>query len=63
MRTTLLAASGFDACRVDIDERSREFIREWMPGSGAENYVVSARIEAVKPGAAGYITPSRRASV
>jgi SAM-dependent methyltransferase len=48
----LLAASGFEACRVDVDEKSREFIRGWMPGSGAENYVASARIEAKKPGGA-----------
>jgi hypothetical protein len=27
----------------------KELIRQWFPGSGAENYVASAEIEAVKP--------------
>jgi hypothetical protein len=25
------------------------FIKDWVPGSDAENYVVSAKIKAVKP--------------
>jgi len=33
-----------------VKEQSREFIRDWLPGSGVENYVASATIEAVKPG-------------
>jgi SAM-dependent methyltransferase len=45
----LLRASGFDSVRVVVNEESRSFIRDWMPGSGAENYVASANIEAVKP--------------
>lgn len=45
-----LAEAGFDEVRVTVKPESREFIREWMPGSGAENYVASANIEAVKPG-------------
>lgn len=47
----LLREAGFDGIRVDVREESRSFIRDWMPGSGAERYIASATIEAVKPGA------------
>jgi SAM-dependent methyltransferase len=46
---TLLQLAGFEQIRVTVSEKSREFIRDWMPGSGVENYVASATIEAVKP--------------
>ncbi len=46
----LLRDAGFEDVRVEVQESSREFIREWRPGSGVENYVASATIEAVKPG-------------
>ncbi|MBS2012538.1 MAG: arsenite methyltransferase [Deltaproteobacteria bacterium] len=46
----LLTAAGFGDIRVEVREESRAFIRDWMPGSGVENYVASATIEAVKPG-------------
>lgn len=45
----LLADAGFENIRVQVKPESREFISEWIPGSGAENYVASATIEAVKP--------------
>lgn len=48
----LLRDAGFDDIRVTLNERSREFIRDWMPGSGIEKYVASATIEAKKPGKA-----------
>jgi arsenite methyltransferase len=48
----LLAAAGFQSIRVDIKEESRQFIQNWMPGSGVERFVASATIEAVKPGGA-----------
>ncbi len=44
-----LADAGFRDIRIEIDEASRAAIKEWAPGSGLENHVVSARIEAVKP--------------
>jgi SAM-dependent methyltransferase len=46
----LLADAGFERICVDVKEASREFIRDWLPGSGVEDFVASATIEAVKPG-------------
>lgn len=47
--TMLLDAAGFDRVAIHIKEESRSFIRDWIPGSGAEHYVASASIEAIKP--------------
>ncbi len=44
----MLTASGFGNVQINVDEESRTFIRDWLPGSGAENYVVSAIIQATK---------------
>lgn len=44
----MLAASGFTGIRITVNKQSREFIRDWLPGSGAELYVASAMIEATK---------------
>jgi len=46
----LLSAAGFEGVRVQVNEESRTFIREWMPGSDAERYIASATVEAMKPG-------------
>ncbi len=48
LRKTLLEV-GFSEVRIDLRPESREFIRDWMPGSGCEDYISSATIEAVKP--------------
>jgi hypothetical protein len=36
--------------RIAVKPASREYIAEWAAGQGVENYVVSATIEARKPG-------------
>lgn len=45
----ILAEVGFQEIAVAPRDASREFIRNWQPGSRLEDYVVSATIEAVKP--------------
>ena len=34
---------------IEVKEESREVIAGWMPGSGAEEFVASAKVCAVKP--------------
>lgn len=41
--------AGFIHIQIQPKDESREFIRDWAPGCGVEDYVVSASIEAVKP--------------
>ena len=45
----MISEAGFSAVRIAPKGDSREFIRDWAPGRGVEDYVVSATIEAVKP--------------
>ena len=45
----LLTDAGFVNIHIQPKDESREFIRDWAPGSGVEDYVLSAVIEAVKP--------------
>ncbi len=45
----IIKAAGFEQVIVEPKDETREFIRDWAPGRGVEDYVVSARIEAVKP--------------
>lgn len=43
-----LAAAGFIDISIKTKDELKELAREWMPGTGVENYVVSAIIEAKK---------------
>lgn len=45
-----LRDAGFQDIRIRPKDESREFIKDWAPGRGVEDYVVSATIEATKPG-------------
>ena len=44
----LLDAVGFNQVKIELKPYSKELVSGWFPGSGAENYVASADIEAVK---------------
>jgi SAM-dependent methyltransferase len=44
----MLSSSGFSDIGITINEQSHEFIRDWLPDSGAEEYVASATIQASK---------------
>jgi SAM-dependent methyltransferase len=46
---SMIRAAGFASVRIAPKDESRAFIRDWAPGRGVEDYVVSASIEAVKP--------------
>lgn len=47
----MLEKAGFKAIHIGVNEQSAVFIKDWFPGSGAEKYVRSATIEAIKAGA------------
>jgi arsenite methyltransferase len=44
----MLQKAGFSDIRVTPKADSKSFIKDWAPESGAENYIVSADIQAVK---------------
>ena len=44
-----LAKAGFTEIRIQPQDASRAFIKDWAPGRGIEDYVQSATIEAVRP--------------
>lgn len=54
----LLQEAGFENIRIAVKNQSREFIRDWMPGSGIEDYIASATVEATKPGGSSCCAPS-----
>ena len=47
---SILEKNGFKDIRIEPKDDSKEFIKDWAPGRGVEDYVLSATIEAVKPG-------------
>ena len=53
----MLRAAGLTEVRVHVRPESRAFISEWFPGVGAEDYVASATIEAVRPKATSCCAP------
>ncbi len=46
----MLQKAGFEDICITPKDESREFIKDWAPGRGVEDYVLSAYIEARKPG-------------
>jgi len=46
---SLLLSAGFEEVSIEIKEESREVIAGWMPGTGAEDFVASAKVCAIKP--------------
>lgn len=44
-----LASCGFACVRLEAKAESAEFIKDWLPGSGAERYVTAAYVTATKP--------------
>lgn len=46
----MLEAVGFKKIQIKFKEESRQLISQWAPSENAGEYIVSANIEAVKPG-------------
>lgn len=45
----MLTDAGFADIRIQVKENAADVIKDWIPGSGAEKYVTSAYVTAVKP--------------
>jgi arsenite methyltransferase len=45
----ILRSAGFNQIKIQPKAESRSFVKEWAPGTGIEDYILSATIEAVKP--------------
>jgi arsenite methyltransferase len=54
----ILRDAGFEDMRIRPKDASREFLRSWIPGRNAADYVVSSTIEAVKPSGASCCAPT-----
>ena len=49
----ILEMEGFEKIAITLLDKSRDLISQWAPGKNAQDYVVSALIEAIKPGTNG----------
>ena len=49
----MLEEAGFSDVRIEAKGESRALVSGWVPGRSVEDYVASALIQAVKPGAPG----------
>mgnify|MGYP001092732544 CR=1 FL=1 len=47
--TAMLEQAGFSNVQIRPKDASREYISQWAPGRGVEDYIASATIEAIKP--------------
>ena len=45
----MLQNAGFEDIQITVKENGRDIVKDWIPGSGAENYVTSAYVTAAKP--------------
>lgn len=45
----MLKNSGFTNIVIEPKDESKSFIKDWVPGSNIDNYIVSAVIQAIKP--------------
>jgi len=57
-----LEAAGFAGVHIEINERSRSLIKTWSPESGAEHFVASATIRAMRPAGEGCCGTAPKAS-
>jgi len=55
---TMLADAGLSDVALEVREESRSFIRDWVPGSRAEDFIASATVRAVKTGKTACCGPS-----
>ena len=55
---SLIAEAGFVDIEITVNEGSRSFIQNWVPGSGAEDCIAAATIEARKPSGKSCCGPS-----
>jgi hypothetical protein len=44
-----MRSAGFIRIKITPKDESKDFIKDWAPGTPVTDYVVSAHIEAIKP--------------